>query len=123
LAAAVITSDADADLISHGPPAYSIKLSSIAQQKRIVSSNKAIAAVFDFDATSRPEYLNEAYREAGKLEIQGFVRIVSSKIVGDRVFSCAVVDRWVGPQTIGNDYAYFQCIFGVANTVTAVKVL
>jgi hypothetical protein len=87
------------------------------------SARVAVTNIFDFLMSERPEYLNEAYRAAGKQDIVRVQEIVSVSVVGDRAYVLAVTDKWQGPQTIGPVYTYFQCKFDDQGQVDAIAIV
>lgn len=114
---------ADADVIVPGPPIVPIELT----KSQIASMSKAakiaVTNVFDFSMSERPEYLNVAYRDAGKRDISRVNEIVSVSVVGDRAYVLAVTDKWLARQTIGPVYTYFQCKFDDTGQVVAVEII
>jgi hypothetical protein len=122
-AAGLLASAAHADVVMPGPPFIPIKLGPKAQAKRIAAANAAIAKIFDFSLPNRPTYLDEAYRSASENRIQDFVRIENTRLIGERTFTCAVVNRWLAVLMVGQSYAYFQCFFDDANGVNQIGVL
>src|SRR3546814_16786277 len=84
---------ARADIVLHGPPCLPIELSRSEVEKMTNAARTAVANIFMFSAAQRPEYLNEAYRAAGRLGIQNLNRIVSVVVLGNRAFVFTVTDR------------------------------
>ncbi len=87
------------------------------------SARVAVRNMFDFAMAERADYLDEAYRAAGKQDIVRVNAIVAVSIVGDRAFVLAVTDKWVAPQTIGPVYSYFQCKFDDDGQVVSIDIL
>jgi hypothetical protein len=123
LLAIVLAQPAAGDVIVPGPPLVPISLNKSQVAKMSKLARAAVTNVFDFSITERAEYLNEAYRAAGK---QGIVRvneIVSVSVVGHRAFVLAVTDKWLAPQTIGPVYSYFQCKFDEKGQVISIDIV
>jgi hypothetical protein len=123
LLAIALAQPAAGDVIIPGPPLVSISLSKSEVAKMSKSARAAVTNVFDFAMAERPEYLNEAYRAAGKQDIVQVNEIVGVSVVGDRAFVLAVTDKWLAPQTIGPVYSYFQCKFDDDGQVTSIDIL
>jgi len=87
------------------------------------AARAAVAKVFDFSMTERPKYLNDTYRAAGKLNISRVDAVVSASIVGDRAYILAVTENWLGPQTMGPTYTYFQARFDDEGRVVSLDIL
>jgi hypothetical protein len=121
--AIALAQPARADVIVPGPPLVPIELSRSQIGKMSKSAREAVTNIFDFSMAERPEYLNEAYRGAGKRDIMRVNQVVSVSVVGDRAFVLAVTDKWLAPQTIGPVYSYFQCQFDDHGQVVAIDIL
>lgn len=118
--AVILAQPAGADIVLHGPPVLPIELSRSKVEKMTNSARAAVANIFTFSAAQRPEYLNEAYRAAGKLGIHGLNRIVSVVVLGNRAFILTVTDNWGSPLMTRQAYTYFQCKFDDNGEVVAI---
>lgn len=123
LCALALSAPAFADVIVPGPPLLPINLSKIQAASMAKAARTAVTHIFDFSLSERPDYLNAAYRSAGKLNISRVNDVVSVSIVGDRAYVLAVTDSWLGPQTIGQTYSYFQCKFDDGGKVVAIDIV
>lgn len=125
IAVALLTAAAtgQADVILPGPPLAPIQLSKAQAAKMKDSAKAAVPAIFDFGNEDRPDYLNAAYREADKHRIVSVEKIVSVRLIGDRAFVLAVTQNWVGPQSIGPAYTYFQCHFDDTGELVRVDII
>ena len=121
--AIALAQPATGDVIIPGPPLVPISLSKSEATKMSKSARMAVTNMFDFAMAERPEYLNEAYRAAGKQDIVRVNAIVAVSVVGDRAFVLAVTDKWLAPQTIGPVYSYFQCKFDDEGQVVSIDIL
>ena len=117
----LLAQPAGADIVLHGPPVLPIELSKSEVEKRTNSARTAVSNIFMFSSAQRPEYLNEAYRAAGKIGISGLNRIVSVVVLGNRAFVLAVTDNWGSPLMIRQAYTYFQCKFDNDGEVVAIE--
>jgi hypothetical protein len=123
LCALALSAPAIADVIIPGPPLPPINVSKALAATMTKAARTAVTHIFDFSLSDRPEYLNVAYRSAGKLNIARVDHVASASIVGNRVYVLAVTDSWLGPQTIGPTYSYFQCTFDNNGNVASIDIL
>lgn len=82
LSALALSTSAVADVIVPGPPLARIKLSKAQVAAFSKAARSAVINIFDFSLNPRPDYLNAAYRSAGKLNIVRVNEVVSVKLHG-----------------------------------------
>jgi len=122
LSALATAEPAVADVILPGPPVVPIRITPSQDASMIKAARSAVSSIFNFSLESRPDYLDDAYRAAGKTGMTSLDRILTVTRIGDRVFVLAVAKKFLRSQTIGEVYTYLQCRFGEDGQVLGIDV-
>ena len=86
-------------------------------------ARKSVASIFDFGGVTRTEMLDEAYRDATAVSIQGIKKVLAVNVIGYRAFVLAVADTWLSPQMVGETHVYFQVMFDDEMRVAKIEVI
>ena len=120
LVALALSQPALADVIMPGPPLVPMQITQAQANQMLKAARKEVFRIFDFSRPNRAKYLDDAYRNSKG--INDISKIVSARVVGDRVFMLVVATKNMGPLTIGETYSYLQFHFDDRRNVSAIDV-